>query len=133
MPGFVLGVRIAKPSLAGGAVHGCGIIAWLIVGRDTLAQALQVWGLRLIQFFKHRRTLRQHLTTTSGAPGRTGNQEVFVLPGSQAKNPVPIQAECFLSMTATERLASLRPLIFETKWQSSQLSLCFSRREYALA
>jgi hypothetical protein len=36
-------------------------------------------------------------------------------------------------MTAVERLALLRPLIFETKWQSSQLSMCFSRREYALA
>lgn len=45
----------------------CGIIARLIVGRDALAQALQVWYRRFIQFVKHRRTLRQHLTTTSGA------------------------------------------------------------------
>jgi hypothetical protein len=32
VPGFVLSVCIAEPSLAGRAVHCCGIITWLIVG-----------------------------------------------------------------------------------------------------
>lgn len=65
--------------------------------------------------------------------GKEGRQASLFLPGRKAKNPAHLQAECFLSMTATERLASLRPLIFETKRQSSQVLLCLSRREYALA
>ena len=32
MPRFVLSVGIAEPSLAGRAMHCCGIITWLIVG-----------------------------------------------------------------------------------------------------
>jgi hypothetical protein len=73
------------------------------------------------------------LTKTSRAGKDAKPERLFVLPGSWARSSVTIQAEFFLSMTATERLASLRPLIFETKRQSSQSSLCFSRREYALA
>lgn len=133
MPRFFLGVQIAKPQIASGTVDRRRIITGLAAGRDALAQALQIRYRRFIQFVKHRRTLSLHLTTTSGAPGRRGDRASLFLPGRKAKIPVTIQAECFLSMTATERLPSLRPLIFETKRQSSQLSLCFSRREYALA
>jgi len=85
----------------------------------------------ILQASPHPEAAFNHNIRRAGKDGRPGR--LFFLPGSQVRNPSTIQAECFLSMTATERLASLRALIFETKRQSSQLSLCFSRRKYALA
>jgi hypothetical protein len=49
-------------------------------------------------------------------PPRVHRRTISRRSGSaQVRSLVTIQPECFFSMTATERLASLRPLIFETK------------------
>src|SRR5271167_4391725 len=56
MPGFLLSMRVAKPPIAGGAVHCCRIFTWLIAGRNTLTQALEVGGFRFVEMFKHQRT-----------------------------------------------------------------------------
>ena len=58
MPFFILGVRIAEPPPACRAVHGRRKIAWLIVGRHSLAQAFQVFA--VASSSPHQRTSRGH-------------------------------------------------------------------------
>ncbi len=53
MPLFIFGMSIAEPPTACWAVNGRRIIAWLIVGRHGLTQALHV--LALVFHFSHQR------------------------------------------------------------------------------
>jgi len=78
MPLFILGVRVAEPSAAFRAMHGGRIIARLIVGRHSLAQALQVFAREAILYASMTVIDRVRLRTVSAFGGSIAYDNNFL-------------------------------------------------------